>query len=65
MKAVKSGVLKIGSLEMKCHVLEDGMRIIEEQSMIDFMAWLESGELLTDADAKEFATKLNDPNQWE
>ena len=30
-------------LTMKCHVLSDGTRIIEEQSVIAFLEWLKRG----------------------
>ena len=40
-------------LTMKCHVLSDGTRMIEEQSVIAFLKWLENGESI-DADMDEF-----------
>ena len=63
MKSIKSGTIKLGELELKCHVLEDGQRVIEEQSVIDFFKWMESGNF-TDEDANKFATELNNPDLW-
>ena len=41
-----SGEFKIGSLTMKVYTLDDGTPIIEQQSLIDFIEWLEKGELI-------------------
>ena len=38
--AAWSGGLRIGHLVLHCHVLDNGKRIIEEESVIAFMAWL-------------------------
>ena len=35
-------------LTMKCHVLSDGTRIIEEQSVIAFLEWLKRGVSIDD-----------------
>ena len=53
--AVKSGELKIGDVVLKTHVLNDGQRIIEEESMIAFFEYLASGGSLTGEDAKNVA----------
>jgi len=59
-KAVYSGEMKLGSLTLKVHVLDNGQRIIEEQSMVDFMEWIGRGGLFdvpkeeVDKFAKEF-----------
>ena len=65
MKAIKSGIVRLGNLEIKCHVLENGQRVIEEQSVIDFFEFLESGTLLTQREAEDFAANTNDPSKWE
>lgn len=56
-KVIKSGELKLGSLTLKTHVLDDGTRIIEEQSMIDFLEWMEKGELM---DTQEDKSQLEE-----
>ena len=56
--AIRSGELKLGGLIMKVHVLEDGTRIIEEQSMLDFINTLNEG-LFNQQDAEEFIKNLN------
>ncbi len=53
--AVKSGELKIGDVILKTHVLDDGRRIIEEDSMIAFFEYLASGGSLVDGDAERIA----------
>ncbi len=35
-----SGVMRIGDLDLTVHVLSDGMRIIDEESMQRFLAYL-------------------------
>lgn len=54
-----SGELKIGTLTLKVHTLEDGTPIIEEQSMVDFLEWLEKGEL-TNMDSPEIKAQLEE-----
>ncbi len=53
--AIKSGELKIGDVVLKTYVLDDGQRIIEEESMIAFFEYLAQGGALTAADAKSLA----------
>ena len=57
-KAIRSGEMTVGNLTMKIHVLEDGERVIEEQSVIAFFEWLSKGNL-TQEQADQFAKDLN------
>lgn len=53
---VWSGTIKLGTLDMKCHVLEDGTRIVEADSVHEFMRRMEDGTLIVGPDdAKAFA----------
>ena len=53
-ESIWQGEFRLSSdLTMKCHVLSDGTRMIEEQSVIAFLKWLENGESI-DADMDEF-----------
>lgn len=53
---VWSGVVKIGTLDLKCHVLDDGRRIIEAESVHEFMRRMADGTLILGPDdAREFA----------
>jgi len=55
-KAFKNGVIKIGNMELKVVTLNDGSRIIEEQSFFDFSKAMAEGNLdLTTFDMKELA----------
>ena len=56
-KAIRSGEIKLNGLTIKCHVLEDGKRIIEEQSLYDFMEYMSSGKL-NEEDAVKIAKEL-------
>jgi len=56
-KAIRTAELKIGNLTMTVHVLNTGERVIEEESMVKFFEWLESGEI-TMEDAEKFAMDL-------
>ena len=40
--SVSTTTLKIGDLELVCHVLDDGTRVVEEESVFNFLSWLES-----------------------
>jgi len=42
-KAVHSGIVRLGSFELRVHVLDNGATVIEEDSLIAFHGWLESG----------------------
>ena len=33
LKAIRSGEIKIGNVVLKCHVLEDGERVIEPEGL--------------------------------
>lgn len=50
---VRSGELSIGGVVLKCHVLEDGRRIIEEDSLIDF--FFNDGDPFKEATDEELA----------
>jgi hypothetical protein len=57
--AIWSGEFSIGSLTLKCHVLSDGRRVIEQESVADFMNWLEHGDIRREefeGFAEQFAT---------
>lgn len=56
-KAIRSGEIKIGDLTMKVHVLEDGTRIIEEESLVALMDWMAVGKLTQDQ-ADKFILEL-------
>jgi len=58
LKSIRSADLQVGKLIMKVHVLSDGKRIIEEQSMIEFMEYMGSGELTSDI-AENFVKELH------
>ncbi len=53
--AIMSGELTIGDFVLKTHVLDDGTRIFEEESVIGFFEWLENGGMLTKEDAEKIA----------
>ena len=42
-RAIWSGTFRIWGIDLKCYVLEDGRRIIEEKSFIQFMESLANG----------------------
>jgi hypothetical protein len=48
---VWSGEFAFGGITMRCHVLDDGQRVIEEESVNAFLAWLED---CSPEDAKSF-----------
>lgn len=50
-KAIESGELKIGDVVIKTHVLDDGTRIIEADSLEAFFDYLARGGTLSRADA--------------
>ena len=43
-KAVWSGESSFSGLTMKCHVLDTGQRIIEEESVKAFLKWMKDGK---------------------
>ena len=59
MKVIKSGVIKLGELEVEVHVLENGERIIDEQSVIEFITWLQLGKI-TPEQSDRFAKDLSE-----
>ncbi|MCK9569451.1 hypothetical protein M0R72_10975 [Candidatus Pacearchaeota archaeon] len=60
-KAIREGVLRIGNIELRCAVLDNGKRVILVEDMNKFVAALWSGELLlTKEDAENFAKSLRE-----
>ncbi len=57
LKSIREGELKIGNLTIKVHVLNNGERVIEEKSVVEFLKWMESGEI-TQEQADKFAKEL-------
>jgi len=57
LKSIRTANLEIGSLTIKVHVLNNGQRIIEEQSLIDFVEYLQNGKI-TPKEADEFAKEF-------
>lgn len=54
--AVSTSELRLGSLTMKVHHLDDGRRVIDAESYAEFFAALENGTLLlSQEDADAFA----------
>lgn len=52
-----SGDVKLGPLTLKCHVLNNGQRVIEEESVAGFIAFMESpdaGATLTKEDVEAY-----------
>jgi hypothetical protein len=43
--SVWSGTFKIMGVEIRCHVLDNGQRIIEEESLQDFISALADGNM--------------------
>lgn len=56
--AVATDTLQIGEYEMVCHVLDDGTRVIEQQSIVSFLEWLES-DLLTDEEVQRMVNWIH------
>ncbi len=54
-KSIMQGELKIGNFILKTHVLDDGRRIIEEESLIEFFAYLANGGRVTTEDGEGLA----------
>lgn len=52
--SISEGELKLNGLTLKVHTLKDGRRIIEENSLIQFMEYMQKG-LLTEEDANDVA----------
>lgn len=52
--SVWSGEVRMGSLVMRCHVLDDGTRIVEKESVERFMAWL--GSDVSEDEVRDAAT---------
>jgi hypothetical protein len=43
-KSLREGKIKIGDEEITVHVLDNGMRVIEEKDMERIFKWLEEGK---------------------
>jgi hypothetical protein len=48
--SVWSGTFRIWGIDLKCHVLSNGQRIIEQRSFIQFMESLANGAPIADED---------------
>lgn len=58
-KAIKEGRLNIDGMTLEVIVLDDGRRIIEQQSFINFMDAMANGTLtLTEADLDKLARAI-------
>ena len=53
---VWSGELRAFGLVLKCHVLDNGMRVVLEESVIAFLKWIESDTTKPD-DVGNFAAE--------
>ena len=54
--AVWSGELRVGDLVLRCHVLDNGQRMIDVDSLAAFLNWLEA-PTTTPADAERVAAE--------
>lgn len=54
LKAIREDVLKVGGLELRVAILEDGQRVIETKSLELFFENL-GDSMITDDDTKEIA----------
>ena len=52
--SVRQGEFKIGDLTIKTHLLSDGQRVIEAESLVLFMQWLEGDSPEIDFNGPEF-----------
>lgn len=57
--SIWSGEFRIGELVLICHILDDGSRIIEQESMINFMKWLENSDVPNQKDIEQFGGWLH------
>lgn len=53
--SVRSGSFSLGGVTLTFHVLSDGQRVIEHQSMMDFLEALHGDAKVSDADALSLA----------
>lgn len=53
-KAIAESELKIGNLILKCAVLDNGVRVIEQESMLKFLAWM-AGDTMSAEDCRRVA----------
>lgn len=42
-KVLESGIVKFAGMDLNFFVLDNGQRIIDEESMLKFMDWLHNG----------------------
>ena len=55
-EVIHTGMFHIGSLEIRCHVLDNGQRVIPEEDVIKFFDWLASNdEALDITELQDFA----------
>lgn len=47
-RAIASSEISISGLVMRCYVLDNGERLIDEDSFVAFLRWLETGEFSSD-----------------
>jgi hypothetical protein len=52
--AIWSGTFKLMGVELKCHTLSDGQRVIEAESMNAFFEAMENGEMRPDFDEPDW-----------
>lgn len=54
-QSVASATLRVGPVDLVVHVLEDGQRVVEANSMEAFFEWLSGTDDFTQADADRVA----------
>jgi hypothetical protein len=52
--AIWSGTFNVWGVELRCHVLDDGQRVIEAESMERFVAAMQNGALDQTQELTEF-----------
>ena len=57
-KATHEGEVKVGNITLRVFHLNDGTRVIEQNSFNDFLEWLGAGGELTEEKALEIAKLL-------
>ena len=45
LEVVSHGMMDLGPIQLKFHVLSDGRRVVDEESLKKFFEYLESGDL--------------------
>lgn len=54
LRSVWEGTLRLFGVDVKCHVLEDGTRIIEEESLITLLKAMEKPGPINQHEIEEF-----------